>query len=152
MWKENLILLKEKSGKTLKQIEEETNIPERTLIRIFSRKKDDTKRGHSFATIIPIVNCLGGSLDEIFADTNAIVGSKSFIEMQDKIKSLLVDKETLANEIATLKAELDFAVADNNILKDENKSLLAKVDLLTMQLSYKDEIIALYKIIEQSKN
>jgi hypothetical protein len=151
MWKENLIALKNKSGKTFKEIEEATKIPERSLVRIFSTKKDDIKRGHSISTIIPIVNFLNGSLDEVFADTNAIVGGKAFIELQEKIKSLVAEKELLANEKATVTAERDFALADNAILKDEIKSLTAKVDLLTMQLSYKDEIIALYKIIEQSK-
>ena len=150
-WKENLIALKDKTGKSFKQIEDATQIPERTLARIFSLKKEDIKRGHSISTIIPIVNFLGGSLDDIFADTNAIVGCKSFIEMQEKIKSLIDEKETLKNEIATIKAERDFAVADNAILKDEIKTLSAKIDLLNMQLAYKDEIIALHKIIEQTK-
>ena len=150
MWKENLIALKEKSGKTLKQIEEGTRIPERTLMRIFSLKKEDMKRGHSFSSIIPIVNFLGGSLDEVFADTNAIVGGKNFVEMQEKIKWLIIENETLRNEKEKLIAERDFAAAENTILKDDTKSLTAKVELLTMQLNYKDEIIALYKIIEHS--
>lgn len=150
-WKENLVALKEKSGKTLKQIENGTQIPERTLMRIFSLKKEDMKRGHSFSTIIPIVNFLGGSLDEIFADTNAIVGNKNFIEIQEKVRSLIEKNELLSIEKEKVTAERDFAVAENAILKDENKTLSAKVELLTMQLSYKDEIIALYKIIEQNK-
>ena len=150
-WKENLVALKEKSGKTLKQIENGTQIPERTLMRIFSLKKEDMKRGHSFSTIIPIVNFLGGSLDEIFADTNAIVGNKNFIEIQEKVRSLIEKNELLSIEKEKVTAERDFAVAENAILKDENKTLSAKVELLSMQLSYKDEIIALYKIIEQNK-
>ena len=150
-WKENLVALKEKSGKTLKQIENGTQIPERTLMRIFSLKKEDMKRGHSFSTIIPIVNFLGGSLDEIFADTNAIVGNKNFIEIQEKVRSLIEKNELLSIEKEKVTAERDFALAENAILKDENKTLSAKVELLTMQLSYKDEIIALYKIIEQNK-
>ena len=150
-WKENLVALKEQSGKTLKQIETGTQIPERTLMRIFSLSKEDMKRGHSFSTLIPIVNFLGGSLDEIFADTNAIVGNKNFVEIQAKVKSLMDKNELLQAEKEKITAERDFAVAENTILKDENKSLSAKVELLTMQLSYKDEIIALYKIIEQHK-
>ena len=150
-WKENLIALKEKTGKTIKQIEDGTKIPERTLVRIFSLNKEDMKRGHSFSTIIPIVNFLGGSLDEIFSDTNAIVGNKNFVEIQAKVRSLIEQNELLINEKEKVVAERDFAVADNAILKDEIKTLSAKVDLLNMQLAYKDEIIALHKIIEQTK-
>ena len=148
-WKENLVALKEQSGKTLKQIEEGTQIPERTLMRIFSLAKEDMKRGHSFSTIIPIVSFLGGSLDEVFADTNAIVGNKNFIEIQAKVKALLEQNELLKIEKEKAIAERDFAVAENTIQKEEIKTLTAKVELLTMQLNYKDEIIALHKIIEQ---
>ena len=88
---------------------------------------------------------LGCSLGDILIGTNAVISTDQVHELQDKI-------DALTTENATIVAERDFANADNAILKNEITSLTAEIKLLTMQLSYKDEIIALYKIIEQERN
>lgn len=142
MWKDNLIALK--GDTTLKEIEEGTGIPERTLARIFSKSKDNMKSGHSISTIIPIVRFLKGSLDEIFADTNAIIGSKSVLELQEKLSTVLAEN-------VSLKSALDLANANNAIAKEEVQSLLHEVELLKTQNMYKDKIIALLEVIETKK-
>ena len=131
MWLENLKELKKKSGKKSKDIVEGTGLPERTVVRIFSGETDNP----SISTLIPIVNFLGGSLDEIFADTKAIVGDKHLAELQESV--------------ATITAERDSAIADNIALKTEVTALTNEI--LRIQLAHKDEIIELYKLLYQSK-
>ena len=56
MWNENLKNFKKKTGLTIKQIAEKTNLPERTVSRIFS---GDTNNPY-MTTLIPIVNAWSG--------------------------------------------------------------------------------------------
>lgn len=109
MWLENLKELKKAKEMTTKQIAELTKIPESTLKRIFSGDTPDPY----ISTIHRIVTALGGSLDYIFADTNAVITA---------------DKVTGA-EIEKLKAK---------IAEQETKILL-----LEEQLKHKEEILAL---------
>ena len=65
MWLEKLKALKKEKGLSSKQIAEKSGIPEKTASRIFSPYLDTLHR---------IVKVLGGSLDDILADTNAVIG------------------------------------------------------------------------------
>lgn len=126
MWLENLKELKKKTGMSAKQIAEMTNLPERTICRIFSGDTDNPY----MTTLIPIVNVLGGSLDDIFADTKTVVGTESLATLQENVDSVT--------------AERDLIVAENKILTDKVAALTAENDLLKMQLKHKEEIIALH--------
>ena len=77
MWIDNLKELKKKSGKTSAQIAEETKIPESTIKRIFGGGTDDPR----ISTIRQIVICLGGSLDQVLADTNAVLSLKESLRL-----------------------------------------------------------------------
>ena len=126
MWLDNLKELRKSSGMSLKQIADETKIPESTVKRIFSGDTDDPY----VSTIHRIVIALGGSLDHILADTNAVLAQESLVEV----------KETA--DVA--EAERDLVAAENAILKDKVAALTAEIDMLKMQLKHKDEIIALH--------
>lgn len=130
MWLDRLIELKKKSGMTSKQIAEGTFMPERTVSRIFHRETPNP----SITTLIPIINFLGGSFDEIFADTNAIVGDHHLSTLQERI------------DIVT--SERDSAIEANIALKTQVTALTNEI--LNMQLAHKDEIIELYKLLYQS--
>ena len=65
MWLDNLKDLKRKAGMSAKQIAEKTNLPERTVTRIFSGDTDNPY----VDTLRRIVAVLGGSLDDIFAES-----------------------------------------------------------------------------------
>ena len=137
MWRENLLALIEASGLNKQQIAEKANLPYDTVKRVVLGHTEnpylDTLERFAVA-----LNC---TLADILLGINAAEATKKLPELQQTV-------ETLSNEIDTLKAERDFVIAENTLLKDENKTLSAKVDLLSMQISYKDEIIALHKIIE----
>ena len=127
MWLDNLIELKKKAGMSSKQIAEGTLLPERTVARIFHRETDSP----TITTLIPIIKFLGGSFDEIFADTKAIVGDHTLVDLQEKV--------------ATVIAERDMVIADNAILKEKVNTLTNENELLKMQIMYKDKIIATHE-------
>lgn len=126
MWLDNLKELKREKGMSSKQIAEKTNLPERTVVRIFSGDTDNPY----VDTLRRIVAVLDGSLDDLFAESKIVVGSKNLITLQDE-----VDKLTVENTI--LKAE-------NAMLKDKVGVLTSESDLLRMKLEHKEEIISLH--------
>lgn len=126
MWLDNLKELKKKTGMSSKQIAEMTNLPERTVIRIFSGDTDNPY----VDTLHRIVSVLGGSLDSILTDTKAVVGNTDLTTLQD-------DVNRLNGELALLQAE-------NSVMKDKIVTLTTENDLLRMKLEHKEEIIALH--------
>ena len=126
MWLENLRELKKTKGLSCKQIASMINLPERTVARIFSGETP-----HPYTdTLHLIVSALGGSLDEIFAGTKAVVGSENI--------------EVLQDEIDRLKAENMLLNAELSITQDKVVALTSENDLLRTKLEYKDEIIRLH--------
>ena len=127
MWLDKLKdLRKEKGNPSFKKIAEETNLPERTVTRIFS---GDTHNPY-VSTLDLIVKALGGSLDEIFSDTKVVVGNEKLA--------------TLQTDLDLVKAESEIIVAENTLLKDKVACLTAENDLLKRELEHKEEIINLH--------
>jgi transcriptional regulator with XRE-family HTH domain len=126
MWLDNLKELKKTKGMSVKQIADKTNLPERTVNRIFSGDTDNPY----VDTLHRIVTVLGGSLDDILADTKVVVATETLVEVQEN-----------ANVI---EAERDLITAENAILKDKVAALTAELDMVKMQLKHKEEIIALH--------
>ena len=133
MWLDNLKDLKARTGMSSKQIAEKTNLPERTVSRIFSGDTDNPY----VDTLRRIVAVLGGSLDDLFAESKIIVGDKGLAALQEDVNNLTAEIERLKTEVALLTTE-------NNILKDKNVTLSAEIDLLRLKLEHKEEIIAIH--------
>ena len=141
----NLLIDKKKElGLTNEDIVQRTGVSMRTVERIFSKNHQEHKRGCSVDTLRPILNLLGLSFEDIFDDAKVFIGGHAYTEMQDKIRAL-------QERISTVTAERDFANADNLVLKSEITALTAEIKLLNMQLAYKDEIISLYKRVDQNR-
>ena len=136
MWLDNLKELKKEKKMSSKQIAELTNLPERTVVRIFSGDTDNPY----VDTLHRIVSVLGGSLDGILADTKAVVGTS--------------DLSTLQAEVDRLQKEVELLTAENVILEGKVVTLSAENDLLRLKLEHEEEIIALhnYYIKRQSNN
>lgn len=135
MWLDNLKELKKEKGVSIKQIAEATNLPERTVSRIFSGDTDNPY----VDTLHRIVSVLGGSLDSILADTKMVVGDSNLI--------------TLQTDIDRLNGELALISAENAVLKDKVVNLTAENDILRLKLEHKEEIIALHNYyIKQKSN
>ena len=126
MWLENLKELKKAKGMTSKQIADETKIPESTIKRIFAGDTDDPY----VSTIHRIVMVLGGSLDHVLADTNAVLASETLVEA----------KET----VGIAEAERDLIAVENDMLKAKNAALTTEIELLKKELQHKEELLALH--------
>ena len=126
MWLDNLKELKKEKGMSAKQIAEKTKLPERTVSRIFSGDTDNPY----VDTLHRIVTVLGGSLDDILADTKMVVGEKNLV--------------TLQADVEVITAERDLIIAENSILKDKVAALTAENDMLKKEIKHKDEIIAIH--------
>ena len=119
MWLDNLKELKKSSGMSAKQIADATHIPESTVKRIFAGDTDNPY----VDTLRRIVAVLGGSLDDLFAESKLVVANTDLITLQ-------AERDKLAAENATLKAELD---------------------RLHLILEHKEEIIALHNYYNKLK-
>lgn len=126
MWLDTLKELKKSKGLSSKQIAEMTNLPERTVSRVFS---GDTPNPYA-DTLYRIVSVLGGSLDDILADSKAVVGSKTLATVQ--------------NELDQATAELMLVKAENTVLNDKAKALETENELLKLKLAHKEELLALH--------
>ena len=119
MWLDNLKQLKKEKGMSTRQIAEATKLPEKTISRIFS---GDTENPY-IDTLHRIVTALGGSLDDILADTKFVVAHQSFAEV---------------------KENADFLVAENTELKEAVALLTKEIEMLQIELKHKDELLALH--------
>jgi transcriptional regulator with XRE-family HTH domain len=117
-----------------KQIAEKTNLPERTVIRIFSGDTDNPY----VDTLRRIVAVLGGSLDDIFAESKTIVCGQDLVQAQA--------------EVDRLTAEVAMLTAENAVLKDKVSTLTAESDLLRLKLEHKEEIIAIHNYYNKLKS
>lgn len=133
MWLDNLKELKKAKGVSAKQIAEQTSLPERTVTRIFSGDTDSPY----VDTLHRIVTALGGSLDDILADTKVVVGTKTVVTLQKEVDEATKERDLIA-------AERDVLATENVILKDKIVTLSAENDLLRMKLEHKEEIISIH--------
>jgi transcriptional regulator with XRE-family HTH domain len=126
MWLDNLKELRKSSGMSLKQLADATKIPESTVKRIFSGETADPY----ISTVHRMVIALGGSLDNILADTNAVLAQESLAEVK---------------EIAdVVEAERDLVLVENEMLKSKTTALATEIELLKKELQHKDELLALH--------
>lgn len=127
MWLDKLKDLKKRSGMSTKQIADKTNMSERTVNRIFS--------GDTYAPGIDklrdIVYAMGGSLDDIFDESDFRVPTP---------------------EAQALKSTINELTDENVRLKDENAALKAELDRLRLTLEHKEEIIALHNYYNKIKS
>lgn len=141
LWIQNLKELKKASGMSNKQIAEKTNLPERTVVRIIAGETDHPR----IDTLYNIVMALGGTLNDIFADTNVIVATEKLVEIKDNVGVVEAEKDIVLAENSTL-------IAENTNLKDQVKTLTAKIELLEMKLAHKDELLALHNYYNKLKH
>lgn len=133
MWLDILKEAKKNAGKSSKQIAEESSLPERTVVRIFS---GDTPNPY-VDTLHRIAVVLGTSLDELFGDSKAVVGTQNLV--------------TLQSEVDRLTAELDLVRAEKSILDTKLVAIQAENDILRMKLEHKDELLALHNYYNNLK-
>jgi transcriptional regulator with XRE-family HTH domain len=126
MWLDNLKELKKAKGMTVTQLADATKLPESTIKRIFSGDTTDPY----VTTIHRIVVALGGSLDHILADTNAVLATETIVEVKEVAE--------------VVEAERDLVLVENEMLKSKNAALTTEVELLKKELQHKEELLAVH--------
>ena len=134
MWLDALKEAKKNKGLSSKQIAAETKLPERTVVRIFS---GDTPNPY-MDTLHRIAVTLDISLDELFGDSKAVVGTQNMAALQAEVDTLTADLEQT-------RAELDLFKADKAAQDAALVALRAENDILRVKVELKDEIIATHK-------
>ena len=141
MWLDNLKELKKLKGMTVKQISDQTNLPERTVTRIFSGDTDNPY----VDTLHRIVTVLGGSLDDILTDTKVVVGDKNLAALQEALDASTAERDLIL-------AERDLILAENAALKAQVAALTSENELLRLKLAHKEEIIAIHNYYNKRDN
>ena len=134
MWLDALKEIKARKGMSCKQIAAVANLPERTVVRIFSGETPNPY----IDTLHHITAALDTSLNEIFGDTKAVVGTQSLAVTQEDL-----DKTTA--ELERVRAELELIKAEYAVQASELVTLRAENDILRVKVELKDEIIATHK-------
>lgn len=134
LWLQNLKELKKKSNMSIKDLAIKANLPERSVARIIGGETDHPR----IDTLYNIVTALGGTLNDIFADTNIIVATEKLVEIKENVD--------------VMEAEKDVLLAENKILTDKVNTLTAEIELLKLKLMHKDELLALHNYYNKIKS
>ena len=133
MWATNLQELKRKTGLSTKQIADRSQIPEGTIKRMLTGENEP-----SAFNLFRVVKAMGGSLDEILADTDAIIAPPSLVEVKESVEIVVAEKEVVEAKNSVLEAKINALTLENELLK---KELLHKDELLAVH----EEYLALFK-------
>ena len=109
------------------------HLPEETISRVLSEKTTDPGIG----TAIDIAETVGLKPYEAFMDATLAAEFKAFLELKSR------SDETEAERIRI--------IAENENLKATNAGLVDRIRVLEMQLSHKEEIIALHNYYNKLK-
>ena len=133
MWHDKLNEKRKELGYSIKCVAQGVKMPERTVSRIFSGETPSPY----ISTIKPIADFLDISLDELFADSGAVVGGQRYAILHE-------ENDNLAAEVERLNSELELVYAENAVLKDKVGVLTTENDILRLKLEHKEEIVALH--------
>lgn len=128
----NLRKLKEASRKTYEQIAEASKTPLSTVKRIFMGDCEPLA-----STLYRIVKALDGSLDDVLADTNVVLSTKTLIEVKENAE--------------VVEAERDLVLAELEMLRAKTASQETEILLLKERLQHKDEILSLINYFAKIK-
>lgn len=127
MWLDNLKELKKRTGMSTKQIADKSRLPERTVARIISGETDHPR----IDTLGLIVDAMGATLRDIFADTNVIVATETLTEVKEVAEIVEAERDEVAIKNEMLEAKVNALTMENELLKS--------------QLQHKDELLSVHK-------
>lgn len=110
----------------LKQVAERSDVSEKSVHRIFSGEA----KNPGVEIVRRMIRAMGGTINEIFGESGAVIGGQDLATLQTKVDSLAAENALLQAEISILKGKAD--------------SLSAENDLLRLKLEHKDELLALH--------
>lgn len=131
MWRDNFLRLFNESKLTPKQLAEKSCVCENTIKRIIK----DANVTLRLDTLDQLANGLGVKTEDITNDTSAVIGNQKL--------------EVLQEELNTLKADYEILITNSNLLKTENATLTARLELLEMKLMYTEKLLSVYEKYEK---
>ena len=132
-WRVNLIELKHRTGMSSKQIAERENLSEKSVARVFSGEA----KSPGVDLIHRIIHALGGTWSDVFAESDAVIGSQDLSNLQGEV-------DRLTSELCLLQAEIA-------VMKDKVSVLTSENEFLRMKLEHKDELLALHNYSNKLK-
>ena len=109
------------------------HIPEETISRVLSGKTADP----GISTVLDLAESVGLKPYEVFMDATLATEFKTFLELKSR------SEETEAERIRI--------IAENESLRATNVGLVDRIRVLEIQLSHKEEIIALHNYYNKLK-
>lgn len=113
MWLDRLAALKKSSGKTTKQISEESEVPVGTLNKLFAGQTKDPK----LETVRAVVHSLGYTLDDLFSDPPKKENPASSFDgagrkvTTEEVEAILIDKGFIQPGQDLSDADLRFLIS-----------------------------------------
>ena len=132
-WLINLIELKNRVGKSSKQIAEEENLAEKSVCNVFLGKV----KNPGVDLIRRIIHALGGHWSEIFGESGAVIGGQDLATLQ-------VEVDRLTEEVTILTSALNLANSNLSDQKDKISALETENKILSLKLEYDEKIIAIH--------
>lgn len=109
------------------------HLPEETISRVLSGKTADP----GVSTVLDLAETVGLKPYEAFMDATLATEFKAFLELKSR------SKETEAERIRI--------IAENENLKSTNAGLVDRIRVLEMELSHKEELLALHNYYNKIK-
>ena len=126
MWRDNLLQIMQEFGVNKQELAQRSGIPYDTVKRICCGKTCNPY----IDTLDRLAMALGITLQDILMDTKTVVGTKALAELQEKLD--------------TVVSERDLLLAQKAILETNVASLTTEVELLKTQLLHKEELLAVH--------
>lgn len=139
-WLINLIELKNRTDMSFKQIAEKENLSEKSVSNVFLGKA----KNPGVDLIRRIIHALGGSWNDIFGESGAVIGGKDLVTLQTEV-------DRLTEEVERLTSCLNIANVDLAVQKDKVVSLENENKLLCLKLEYEEKINAVHNYYNKLK-
>lgn len=140
-WRINLRDLRAKTGMTSKQIADKENLSEKSVARVFSGEA----KNPGVDLVRRIIHALGGTWNEIFAESGAVIGSQDMATLQAEVNRL-------TEENALLSSSLELARMELSVQKDKVTALEAENKILCLKLECEEKIVAIHNYYIQKAN
>ena len=140
MWREKICEAKKANNITSKTMAEKVRLPESTIRRILSGKTETPR----IDTILELGAAVGLSPWELFSESTAVLSDKSMTLLQEEANKATAALTALQEEYTALSEE-------TTELRLKTVKLQAEIDMLRLELKYKDEIIALHNYYNSLK-
>ena len=109
------------------------NIGEKTVSRVFSGES----KNPGVVVVRKIIHALGGTVNDIFEESDAVICSKETVALHDEVVRLTEENDLL-------KSSLNIANIDLAVQKDKVTALENEIKMLNLKIEYEEKLIAVH--------